>query len=214
VIELAPNFQYLHFATHGFFAPANVKSAEQLAAAEGESGRLERMFAGLTETRRFQRGFSAGQLSGLVLANANRVVDESGGGYLNADEIAFLPLDGTELVVLSACETNLGETAGGEGLLGLQRGFQISGARSVVASLWKVNDTATMQLMTQFYKNLLNSDASKRSPTRLDALRDAQLALLNNKAGLRGGDDLSDASIPSRLSPKFWAAFVLSGDWR
>lgn len=120
-----------------------------------------------------------------------------------------MPLDGVELVVLSACETGLGEVAGGEGLLGLQRGFQISGARSVVASLWKVPDRATSVLMQRFYENRW-----KREMSQLDALREAQIWMLHDRGnrGLILDDDAKTS--PETIPPYFWAAFVLSGDWR
>jgi CHAT domain-containing protein len=148
-------------------------------------------------------------------------------GILTADEIAFLPLGGLDLVTLSACETGLGQVAGGEGLLGIQRAFQIAGTRTTVASLWKVNDDATRVLMGEFYKNLWQ----KKLP-KIEALRQAQLAMLNDydpeKQQLRGAGEavsidpkkLSKSGIESkeqstsRTPPLHWAAFVLSGDWR
>jgi CHAT domain-containing protein len=139
--------------------------------------------------------------------------------------------------VLSACDTGRGQVAGGEGVLGLQRAFQLAGARSVVASLWKVPDEATQVLMAEFYKNLWE----KKRP-KLEALRQAQLTLLRDyrpgantgRSGLvkigvepvealpekkpAGGDPSGGrASAPGagdRLPPFYWAAFVLSGDWR
>jgi CHAT domain-containing protein len=150
-------------------------------------------------------------------------------GILTADEIAFLPLGGVELVVLSACETGLGETAGGEGLLGIQRAFQIAGARTTVASLWKVDDDATRTFMTEFYKNLWDKT---KNVSRIEALRQAQLKMLNHydaKAGsLRGAGETinvdpkklrssrgeDNAESQSRTPPVYWAPFVLSGDWR
>ena len=91
-------------------------------------------------------------------------------GILTAEEVQALDLRGTELVVLSACETGLGEAEYGQGVLGLQRAFQAAGARAVVASLWKVDDAATTVLMEQFYTNLWD----KKLP-KLEALRQAQL---------------------------------------
>ena len=129
-------------------------------------------------------------------------------------------------MVLSACETGLGAVAGGEGLTGLQRAFHVAGARSVIASLWKVDDKATQELMKQFYTNLWDKKMSK-----IDALREAQLWMLRhpdelNRLGIKGatrgkprklankqkeGDVLNQSD---RTDPFFWAAFQLSGDWK
>ena len=112
--------------------------------------------------------------------------------------------------MLSACETGLGEVAGGEGLLGLQRAFQVAGARSVVASLWKVGDEPTRALMARFYENLWRKGLTPRA-----ALREAQLYML--REGLRRGvggirRDEKDTSKSDRMPPFYWAAFVLSTD--
>jgi CHAT domain-containing protein len=129
-------------------------------------------------------------------------------------------------VVLSACETGLGQVAGGEGLLGLQRAFQSAGAHSVVASLWRVPDDATRALMVEFYQNLWQKKLGK-----LEALRQAQLTMLRQydaKAGrLRGAGAVKPVDAkklaaaspaedqpPPSLPPYYWGAFVLSGDWR
>src|SRR5262249_46617334 len=90
-------------------------------------------------------------LSGVVLAGANRRAEE---GLLTAEEVGGLDLRGCRLAVLSACETGLGGTVGGEGVLGLQRAFHLAGARAVVSSLWQVPDRATQSLMERFYDNL------------------------------------------------------------
>ncbi|HMP04765.1 MAG TPA: CHAT domain-containing protein, partial [Lacipirellulaceae bacterium] len=122
--------------------------------------------------------------------------------------IAMLPLGNVQLVVLSACETGLGESAGGEGLLGIQRAFQVSGVRSTIASLWKVSDSATRQIMAEFYSNYL-----KKGMSPLDALREAQLWALRNP-DLRGAAPPEAELKMRRLSPRLWAAFTISGDWR
>lgn len=151
-------------------------------------------------------------------------------GILTAEEVQSLDLRHTELVVLSACETGLGEGHYGQGVLGLQRAFQASGARAVVARLWKVDDAATTVLMEQFYIN----HWSKKLP-KLEALRQAQLAVLNDpglvtrrraelakQRGIgetpvklpQGGAKSSPTVSWPRSDPALRAEFVLSGDGR
>jgi CHAT domain-containing protein/tetratricopeptide (TPR) repeat protein len=203
----APRHQFLHFATHGFFAAARFRSA--LAPSTG---------ATTTRTDLMQdqsvSGYHPGLLSGLVLAGANAPTPEED-GILTAEEVATLNLSGVNLAVLSACETGLGQMAGGEGLLGLQRAFQTAGARTVVATLWKVDDAATRDLIGRFYDNLWNKQMGK-----LAALRDAQLWMLRTRSRTASRDARGVKPTPGRAaaggpgSPYYWAAFVLSGDWR
>src|SRR5262249_45290749 len=147
--------RYLHLATHGYFAPPQANSAPATdhphVAPAGDRGMRRHEGA----------GFYAGLLSGLVWAGVNDpptnpatgVVDV-GAGVMTAEEVAGLDLSACELAVLSACETGRGRTAGGEGVLGLQRAFHQAGARTVVASLWDIDDATTMVLMEEFYANL------------------------------------------------------------
>ena len=119
-------------------------------------------------------GFHPGLLSGLALAGANRPPEPGqDDGILTAPEVAELDLAGVELVALSACETGLGESAGGEGLLGLQRAFQEAGVGSVVASLWSVDDAATRALMERFYQNLWQAGAGQAGGIARGAALDA-----------------------------------------
>jgi CHAT domain-containing protein len=140
---------------------------------------------------------------------------------VTAVEVGALDLSNTDLAVLSACETALGKEAAGEGVLGLQRAFQVSGTASVVAGLWKVSDAATVILMERFYDNLW-----RRKLSKIEALREAQLWMLNSSpkdaellAKLRRGlalpndDPRTVLDDDGRLMPDYWAAFVLSGDW-
>jgi len=132
------------------------------------------------------------ELSGVVLS----LVDEQGeprDGFLRLHEIYNLKLN-ADLVVLSSCQTALGKQIKGEGLVGLTRGFMYAGAPRVVASLWKVSDTATAELMRRFYENILNA---KLRPAA--ALRVAQVSLLKEKQW---------------AAPYYWAGFVLQGEWR
>ena len=119
--------------------------------------------------------------SGLLLAR-----DREHDGVLTVDEIFSLRLD-ADLVTLSACETGLGTLNPGDDVIGLTRGLLYAGARAVVASLWKVDDEATLELMTEFYRRLVAVDA-------VDALRAAQLAVHREHD-----------------HPFYWAAFQLTG---
>ena len=165
----------VHLATHGFFGTGECKSAMEGAA-----------------------GYNPMLLSGLVFAGVNTRRDgASADGILTAEEISTLDLRGTELVVLSACETGLGEVTSGEGVLGLQRAFSVAGVRDLVMSLWSVPDATTAELMGGFYGRLLH----RREPASPeDALRDAQLMILstNRKNGGHG-------------RPGSWGAFVVAG---
>jgi len=212
VKKLAPQFSHLHFATHGFFAPPEIQSALDPSNQDLNRSRIP------TESEISVSRRHPGLLSGLALAGANNPPDEGDDGIWTAAEVATTDLSNVDLAVLSACDTGLGQTAGGEGLLGLQRAFQVSGAGTTVASLWQVEDAATRTLMEEFYRNLWEKKLSK-----IDALREAQLSMIRNydpKAGkLRGlgGTQTVDAADPNatdRLKPFYWAAWVLSGDWR
>jgi len=162
-----------------------------------------------------------GLLSGIALAGANLPPQpDQDDGIMTARELASLDLQSVDLAVLSACETGLGQSTGGEGMLGLQRAFQVAGARTTVSSLWSVDDAATQTLMTEFYKRLWD----KEHPLgKLEALRQAQLEMLRRydpraKKLVDRGRGLELDTEPSdnngHLSPKYWAAFELSGDWR
>jgi CHAT domain-containing protein len=132
------------------------------------------------------------ELSSLVLS----LVDAQGrprNGFLRLRDIYNLKLS-AELVVLSACDTAIGKEVKGEGLMSMVRGFMYSGTPRVLASLWKVNDDATADLMTEFYNQLLNQ---KRTPAA--ALRQAQIALMARK---------------SKQAPYYWAGFQLEGEWK
>ena len=158
-------------------------------------------------------------LSGLVFAGANRP-DLPGRGLLTGEALVGLDLSGLDLAVLSACDTGLGDVAGGEGVFGLQKAFHLAGCKDVVASLWKVEDDATAALMTLFYRGLWVENLSPA-----EALRKAQLTIYRNPhwipalARLRTADfaetDLPKAAEPTEkgrtASTRQWAAFTLSG---
>jgi CHAT domain-containing protein/tetratricopeptide (TPR) repeat protein len=133
------------------------------------------------------------ELSGIVLS----LVDAEGrpqDGFLRLQDIYNLKLP-AELVALSACQTGLGKEIKGEGLIGLTRGFMYAGALRIVASLWKVDDRATSELMKRFYQGMLGPEAL--SPA--GALRQAQLSIWKQRQW---------------RAPYYWAAFVLQGEWK
>ena len=150
------------------------------------------------------------------------------GGVLTGEGIIGMQLNHLDLAVLSACETGLGDVAGGEGVFGLQRAFHVAGARNVVASLWQVEDASTAALMTLFYRNLWQE---KLPP--LQALRKAQLYLYRHpeeipKIAIARGPrldviakapDTPDPKKPEsdskkRAAVRQWAGFILSGSGR
>jgi len=123
------------------------------------------------------------------------LVDENGSpqnGWLWLRDMYNLHLS-AELIVLSACDTALGKEVKGEGLMSMVRGFMYSGTPRVLASLWKVDDEATAELMKEFYKQVLESGLTPAA-----ALRQAQIAQMQKK---------------SRQSPYYWAGFQLQGEW-
>jgi CHAT domain-containing protein len=135
------------------------------------------------------------QFTGLVLSLIGNKGDD---GFLRTDEVFNLRL-GSPLVMLSACETGLGKEKRGEGVMGLTRAFMYAGAPTVGVTLWSVADRSTAELMTDFYKRLLSSNASSGGGSPSAAMRDAQLAMITGK---------------KYSAPFYWAPFVLVGDWR
>ena len=198
----------LHVATHGFFLPDQKREPEDQHGpialgdlATGAARGLARLHG--TENPLLR--------SGLVLAGANALGEPAGpanapgeqadakptvdDGWVTAEEIALMDLRGTELVVLSACETGLGRVKIGEGVYGLRRAFLYAGARTLVTSLFKVPDEQTRELMGRFYGVL------KAGQGKLQGLHGAQLELLRQRRAAGGA-----------AHPFFWASFVLVGD--
>jgi CHAT domain-containing protein len=172
----------LHVATHGFF----------LTDREIERAALKPVGFG-SDTPPLPLSENPLLRSGLALAGANgRRSGERDDGILTAAEAAQLDLRGTQLVVLSACETGVGKVQTGEGVYGLRRALVLAGAQTQVASLWKVADKATQELMVDYYQRLLKGEG------RSAALRSVQEALLAD---------------PARRHPYYWAAFVPLGNW-
>ena len=168
-----------HVATHGFFledAPSGeekIFGIEPLRAAGNPLLRSGLMFAGADNTIQHIGSIDS---------------EKKDDGILNAYEAMLLDLENTELVILSACETGLGETRNGEGVYGLQRAFMIAGASAIIISLWEVSDEVTQELMTTFYKRWL-AGADKHV-----AFKEAQLHV--------------KAKHPE---PFYWGAFILAG---
>ncbi len=174
----------LHVATHGYFLADRPKLAAGTRALNFEvdsSGPASEPAQSLDPMLR----------AGLVLANANSGTSGNDDGILTALEASMLDLHGTSLVVLSACETGVGEVHNGDGVYGLRRAFALAGADAEIMSLWKVSDDATKDLMVNLYRNLAKGEG------RSEALRKAQLSLY--------------AKEPS-AHPFYWAAFIFSGD--
>jgi CHAT domain-containing protein/Tfp pilus assembly protein PilF len=172
----------LHLATHGFFSPDQDKKTNGFDA-ELPSGLEDPMLR-----------------SGLMFAGADRAfkgepTGDVDNGVLTAYEAAGMDLEGTELVVLSACETGLGVIRNGEGVFGLRRALQEAGAESVLMSLWSAPDRETRELMTIFYENWL-AGKDKR-----EALHEAQLEMRKKIMTRWDGED----------RPYYWGAFVLVG---
>ena len=134
---------------------------------------------------------------GIALAGANHAGQITNAvaedGLLTGLEASLLNLQGTELVILSACDSGTGEVQIGEGVMSLRRAFRIAGAQTVLASHWKVSDKATSQLMTEFIRRWRSGEP------RAKAWREAQLSLLHSS---------------EFQNPYFWAAFTLTGQWR
>ncbi|MBK9963069.1 MAG: tetratricopeptide repeat protein [Saprospiraceae bacterium] len=170
----------LHIATHGYFFP----DPKSIAKTSGLSGEQESVFK-ISDHPMLR--------SGLIMAGGNttwqgkQTLEEREDGILTAYEISQMNLSNTELVVLSACETGLGEIQGNEGVYGLQRAFKIAGAKYLIMSLWQVPDKQTSLLMTTFYKKWLEDKM-----TIPDAFHAAQKEL--REIG---------------LDPYQWAGFVL-----
>jgi tetratricopeptide (TPR) repeat protein len=171
----------LHIATHGFFFPDAVKNNNKSALIrEGE-----------LSTPAFKVSENPLMRSGLAFAGANHtwagesVPSDLDDGILTAYEVSNMYLPNTELVVLSACETGLGEIRGSEGVYGLQRSFKIAGADNILMSLWQIPDYQTYELMQLFYTNCLNG--------------------LNIEDGFRAAQQI----MRKKYDPFYWAAFVL-----
>ncbi len=173
----------LHIATHGFFL-TNDPQMKLQTATQTKGGTRVGKWIGQVENPLLR--------SGLALAGANQGPGGSDNGVLTAFEASGLNLWGTKLVVLSACDTGVGDVRTGEGVYGLRRAFLLAGAESVMMSLWPVSDRSTRDLMIGYYKRLVQNEG------RGKALRLAQLQMLRSK---------------SHSHPYYWASFIQTGEW-
>lgn len=191
----AHRYRVLHFATHGFFLGDPCSPPRSGTRAVG--GLVSASNAG----RIAPKAENPLLLSGLALAGANRrqvaALDEDD-GILTAEEVASLDFGGVEWAVLSACNTGLGEIRSGEGVLGLRRAFQVAGTRTVIMSLWPVEDEATRIWMRALYEGRLTRNLDTAA-----AMREASLGVLRARR-----------AAGKSTAPFFWAAFVAAGDWR
>jgi tetratricopeptide (TPR) repeat protein len=192
---LTPGRQVVHLATHGFFLEGRCPSALE----------TERGIGGLkfkdSESPPVPAGENPLLLSGLALAGANHR-DEAGpeedDGILTAEEVAALNLGGVRWAVLSACETGVGTVQAGEGVFGLRRAFQIAGTKTLIMSLWPVEDVAGREWMERLYAARLVEGLSTA-----EAVRRANLDVLNRRR-----------EEGQSTHPYYWGAFVAAGDWR
>jgi CHAT domain-containing protein len=186
----AHRYRVLHLATHGFFLS---DACSPTATGTRGVGRLVGTRPTNVENPLL--------LSGIALAGANRRVlasPDEDDGILTAEEVASLNLQGVEWAVLSACDTGVGEIKAGEGVLGLRRAFQVAGARTVIMSLWSVEDQSTRVWMRALYDGRI-----RRNLDTAAAVHEASLAVLHARRA-KG----------QNTSPFYWAAFVAAGDWR
>ena len=176
----------LHLATHGFFEPDTTKNFNSLL----NSGL---MLSGATNTFRGQKQ------------------ENSEDGVLTTYEAMNLNLDNTDLVVLSACETGLGEIKNGEGVYGLQRAFKVAGAKSIIMSMWEVDDDATQELMVSFYKYWLGNAVGLAGQTANGA--QTRLSAGGGTDGKRSAFLKAQKELKAKYpNPNYWGAFVMVGE--
>jgi len=188
--RLASGRKVLHLATHGFYLGKNCPVYDALDLREG--GDLGGS-AGVPESPLLR--------SGLAFAGANHrqaARPEEDDGILTAEEVAAIDLLGVEWAVLSACESGLGELQTGEGVFGLRRAFASAGARTLIMSLWPVDDDVTREWMRLLYQYRFVD-----SSTTIEAVHRANLDLLDARR-----------EAGSSTHPFYWAGFVAAGDWR
>jgi len=170
----------IHLATHGFFLPDVERKNDDM----GQQQQQTRSLLRKSENPLLRSGLL---FAGGNHAWTNKPVEGVESGILTAEKIAGMNLLGTRLVVMSACQTGLGDVKNGEGVFGLQRAFKLAGVETLVMSLWEVSDTVTSKLMSVFYQEWLISGKSKQ-----EAFKEAQRQVRAEYS-----------------SPFYWAAFVM-----
>jgi CHAT domain-containing protein len=178
----------LHLATHGFFL-SEPTALESVPPAVAGGSRTQTAPTGTNSYAAIENPLLR---SGLAFAGANLRDGKGDDGILTALEASGLNLWGTKLVVLSACDTGVGEVRNGEGVYGLRRAFTLAGAESLVMSLWPISDYTTRTLMISYYQNL------KAGMGRGEALRQVQLDMLKKNP---------------KVHPFYWANFIQAGEW-
>lgn len=179
----------MHIATHGFYYTEAEAEKSQFVRSE-----IELLTEGAQNVGRFVENKSMTR-SGLLFSGCNHTIcheqipEGEENGILTAQEISTLDLRGLDLVVLSACQTGLGDIISGEGVFGLQRGFKKAGAKTIIMSLWNVNDESTMKMMTSFYHHYLEG-------------------LPKEEAFYKAQEELRK-ECPSQQERPDWAAFIL-----
>jgi CHAT domain-containing protein len=179
--------EILHIATHGFFLEVDDTLRKRLLKMQ-RSSEIQIPPPGDNPLLRAGLAFAGINSNAQFLGD----IETSNDGVLTALEVLGLNLSGTKLVVLSACETGLGEIHEGEGVYGLRRSFQEAGVSEVISSLWEVSDAGTQALMTNFYDRVLNG-----VPAR-EALRETQLSMIDS---------------PEWGYPYIWSAFMIVGSY-
>ncbi|MFZ6001795.1 MAG: CHAT domain-containing protein, partial [Bacteroidota bacterium] len=179
MVKLVKAPSLMHIATHGYF----LKDSEvQEGAAVGVA------IENAQENPLLRSGLLLSGAANTMSGKANVDLSSNDNGVLTAYEAMNLNLDGTDLIILSACETGLGEVKAGEGVYGLQRAFLVAGANALIMSLWKVDDAATQELMTSFYTNWAKTGNKQK------AFKQAQSQLMTKYK-----------------EPYYWGAFVMMG---
>lgn len=174
----------LHIATHGFFLEDTTPTGDNTRKASVPKDVANPADAALLKDPLLR--------SGLIFAGFNQHKNSEDNGVLTAKEAASLDLWGTKLVVLSACDTGVGEVKNGDGVYGLRRALVLAGAETQVMSLWPVDEIASREWMTTYYTGL------KQGLGRGEALRQVQVKMLQKK---------------NRQHPFYWAGFIQSGEW-